>query len=325
MTEDREIVRGTPVVPGIAYAPVIWPAPRPEVAPGSARIDEASRDAEKVRFEEAAAVVSQRLRDRASTVSGAAAEVLQANAAMAADRGWLGAAQKLIAGGAPADEAAADATEQFATLFTKMGGLMAERVTDLRDIRDRVVSELLGLPEPGIPVPTTPSILCALDLAPADTAGLDPELIVGLVTVLGGPTSHTAIISRQLGIPCVVAVRDLESVAAGTPVLLDGAAGELVLEPDPVEAAPPWNTAARNDSASSRGKDRAAPATDTPCRSWPTCRTGPARGRRARRPPKVWDCSAPSCASWTAIPSPASTSRPKSTVRCWTHSPERRW
>ncbi|MFD6061175.1 PEP-utilizing enzyme, partial [Rhodococcus wratislaviensis] len=236
MTEDREIVRGTPVVPGIAYAPVIWPAPRPEVAPGSARIDEASRDAEKVRFEEAAAVVSQRLRDRATSVSGAAAEVLQANAAMAADRGWLGAAQKLIAGGTPAEESAAEATEQFATLFTKMGGLMAERVTDLRDIRDRVVSELLGLPEPGIPVPATPSILCAQDLAPADTAGLDPELIVGLVTVLGGPTSHTAIISRQLGIPCVVAVRDLESVVSGTPVLLDGSAGELVVEPDPVEA-----------------------------------------------------------------------------------------
>jgi phosphotransferase system enzyme I (PtsI) len=236
MTENREIVRGTPVVPGIAYAPVIWPAARPEVTSGLPRVDESGRDQEKVRFEEAAAVVAQRLRDRAATVSGAAAEVLQANAAMAADRGWLGAAQKLIAGGAPAEEAASEATDQFAALFTKMGGLMAERVTDLRDIRDRVVSELRGLPEPGIPVPDAPSILCARDLAPADTAGLDPASIVGLVTLLGGPTSHTAIIARQLGIPCVVAVHDLESVPAGTPVLLDGAAGEVVVEPDPAEA-----------------------------------------------------------------------------------------
>lgn len=186
MTENREIVRGTPVVPGIAYAPVIWPAARPEVTSGLPRVDESGRDEEKIRFEEAAAVVAQRLRDRAATVSGAAAEVLQANAAMAADRGWLGAAQKLIAGGAPAEEAASEATEQFAALFTKMGGLMAERVTDLRDIRDRVVSELRGLPEPGIPVPDAPSILCARDLAPADTAGLDPASIVGLVTLLGG-------------------------------------------------------------------------------------------------------------------------------------------
>ncbi|WP_072687668.1 phosphoenolpyruvate--protein phosphotransferase [Rhodococcus marinonascens] len=236
MTEDREIVRGTPVVPGIAFAPVIWTAPRPEVVPGMPRIDASTRDGEKVRFEEAAALVSQRLRDRATTVSGAAAQVLLANATMAVDRGWLGAAQKLIADGTPAEEAAVEATEQFVALFTNMGGLMAERVTDLRDIRDRVVSELLGLPEPGILVPATPSILCAQDLAPADTAGLDPEMIIGLVTVLGGPTSHTAIIARQLGIPCVVAVHGLESVTSGTSALLNGEAGELVVEPDPGEA-----------------------------------------------------------------------------------------
>ncbi|AOW92449.1 phosphoenolpyruvate--protein phosphotransferase [Rhodococcus sp. WMMA185] len=236
MTETREAVRGTPVVPGVAYAPVIWPSPRPELEPGLPRIDASSRDGEKLRFEEAAAVVAQRLRDRASTASGAATEVLLANAAMAVDRGWLGAAQKLIADGTPAEEAAAQATEQFVVLFTKMGGLMAERVTDLRDVRDRVLSELLGLPEPGISTPETPSILCARDLAPADTAGLDPEMIVGLVTVLGGPTSHTAIIARQLGIPCVVAADGLESVTAGTTVLLDGEAGELVVEPDPGEA-----------------------------------------------------------------------------------------
>ncbi|MEV0946382.1 phosphoenolpyruvate--protein phosphotransferase [Rhodococcus sp. NPDC049939] len=236
MTEDREVVRGTPVVPGIAYAPVIWPAPRPEVASGMPRIDGSLRDGEKVRFEEAANVVSQRLHDRASAVSDDAAGVLRANAAMAVDRGWMGAVHELITGGAPAEEGVVEATEQFVTLFTKMGGLMAERVTDLRDVRDRIVSELLGLPEPGIPTPVTPSILCARDLAPADTAGLDPEMIVGLVTALGGPTSHTAIIARQLGIPCVVAVPGLETVASGATVLLNGEAGELIVEPDPDEA-----------------------------------------------------------------------------------------
>ncbi|MFZ2174826.1 MAG: putative PEP-binding protein [Rhodococcus sp. (in: high G+C Gram-positive bacteria)] len=233
MTEDREIVRGTPVVPGGAYGPVVWPAPRPEVATGAPRVQESLRGEERSRFDNAAAVVAQRLRERAAAVSGAAAEVLQANAAMATDRGWLGAAQKLIAAGTPADEAAVEATEQFVVLFTRMGGLMAERVTDLRDIRDRVVSELAGLPEPGIPVPVEPSILCATDLAPADTAGLDPARIIALATVLGGPTSHTAIIARQLGIPCVVAVRNLGTVAAGTPVLFDGSAGDLVVNPEP--------------------------------------------------------------------------------------------
>ena len=98
------------------------------------------------------------------------------------------------------------AVDQFVDLFTQLGGLMAERVTDLRDIRDRVIAELSGLPEPGVPLPAVPSILLADDLAPADTAGLDPKLVVALATTLGGPTSHTAIIARQLGIPCVVAV-----------------------------------------------------------------------------------------------------------------------
>ena len=124
------------------------------------------------------------------------------------------------------------AVEQFVDMFTQLGGLMAERVTDLRDIRDRVIAELKGLPEPGVPVPAVPSILCAEDLAPADTAGLDPTLVVALATTLGGPTSHTAIIARQLGIPCVVAVDGLDAVDAGTMVLVDGTLGTVTVTPD---------------------------------------------------------------------------------------------
>ena len=114
---------------------------------------------------------------------------------------------------------------------------MAERVTDLRDIRDRVIAELSGLPEPGVPLPSVPSILLAEDLAPADTAGLDPALIVALATTLGGPTSHTAIIARQLGIPCVVAVDGLDAVGADTMVLVDGTRGTVTVSPDPAVAA----------------------------------------------------------------------------------------
>jgi phosphotransferase system enzyme I (PtsI) len=86
-------------------------------------------------------------------------------------------------------------------------------------------------------LPELPSILCAEDLAPADTAGLDPALIVALATTLGGPTSHTAIIARQLGIPCVVAVAGLDAVPAGSLVLVDGTAGTVTVCPDEVAAA----------------------------------------------------------------------------------------
>ncbi len=225
-------LKGTPVVGGIAYGPALWPGERPAFTPDSAEIPESERDAEAKRFADAAAAVAGRLRDRASASTGVAAEVLSATAGLAEDRGWVGAAKKLIAKGAQAPAAAIAATDEFAALFTKLGGLMAERVTDLHDVRDRVVAELLGVPEPGVPVPDTPSILVADDLAPADTAGLDPALVIALVTRLGGPTSHTAIIARQLGIPCVVAVADLAEVGAGTAILVDGTTGVVEIEPD---------------------------------------------------------------------------------------------
>ena len=163
--------------------------------------------------------------------------MLAATATLAQDRAWLSAAEKRITGGTPPVRAVVEAVEQFVDLFTQLGGLMAERVTDLKDIRDRVVAELSGLPEPGVPLPAVPSILCAEDLAPADTAGLDPALVIALATTLGGPTSHTAIIARQLGIPCVVAVDGLDAVPAGTMVMVDGTLGTVTVSPDPTAAA----------------------------------------------------------------------------------------
>ncbi|WP_371832920.1 phosphoenolpyruvate--protein phosphotransferase [Rhodococcoides fascians] len=232
MGAESTTLRGTPVVPGVGYGPVIRPGARPAIPADTGEVAEANRDAEKDIFDSAANAVATRLRGRAELATGAASEVLSANAAMASDRGWLGAARSSIAKGSTAVTATAAATEKFAAMFTQLGGLMAERVTDLRDIRDRVIAEILGVPEPGVPVPAEPSVLFADDLAPADTAGLDPTLIVGLATSLGGPTSHTAIIARQLGIPCIVAVAGLDDIAAGTHASVDGTSGRIELEPD---------------------------------------------------------------------------------------------
>lgn len=229
-------LRGTGVVPGVAYAPAIWTAPRPQLPEHSPNIAEEGREAEVGKFQAAAAAVSSRLAQRASHATGVAANVLEANASMASDKGWHKAIIKKIKTGMPSHLAVARATDEFVTMFEKIGGLMAERTTDLKDIRDRVIAELLGKPEPGVPTPEFPSILLADDLAPADTAGLDPTLVIGLVTELGGPTSHTAIISRQLGIPCIVAVNGLQHVAAGTDLLIDGAAGTLKTGVDAAEA-----------------------------------------------------------------------------------------
>ena len=228
-------VTGTGVVPGIAYAPVVWKQGRPETLPHEPDVAEEGREAEAARLEGAVDAVATRLDERASLATGVASEVLAATATLARDRGWRKAALKLVKGGTPAPQAVIAAMAQFISTFEKLGGLMAERTTDLRDIRDRVVAQLLGLPEPGVPTPAQPSVLFADDLAPADTAGLDPSTITALVTQLGGPTSHTAIIARQLGIPCIVAASKITSIPEGSPVLVDGTAGTVTRGVDAAE------------------------------------------------------------------------------------------
>src|SRR5919108_620278 len=84
---------------------------------------------------------------------------------------------------------------------------------------------------PGVPLLTRPSILVARDLAPADTATLDPDLVLGFVTELGGPTSHTAILAKQLGIPAVVGCPDAAAFDDGVQVVVDGSAGEVTVDP----------------------------------------------------------------------------------------------
>ncbi|TCN58192.1 phosphotransferase system enzyme I (PtsI) [Rhodococcus sp. SMB37] len=236
MTNEAPVLQGTPVVPGIGYGPVIRPAQRPQITTSSDVVPDTAREAEAARFEAAVDVVAARLRVRAARASGAAAEVLQANAVLVEDRAWRGAAEGKIRAGADAVAATVGATDQFVTIFEKIGGLQAERVTDLIDIRDRVLAELNGEPEPGIDIPEVPSVLLADDLAPADTAALDPTLVIAIATTLGGPTSHTAIIARQLGIPCIVAAAGIDDIEAGTAVLVDGGTGQIVVEPDHEDA-----------------------------------------------------------------------------------------
>jgi phosphoenolpyruvate-protein phosphotransferase (PTS system enzyme I) len=231
-------LRGTPVVPGVAYAPAVVAtvSVSPKALEAFASVPFPDDEAALAAYDAAVAATAAGLAERAAAAEGAAAEVLTATAGLTRDKGLRSAVRKRLAAGDPLLTAVAAAVDQFAGVFTQMGGLMAERVTDLRDIERRVTARLVGEPEPGVPVPERPSVLVAGDLAPADTAGLDASTIVALVTERGGPTSHTAIIARQLGIPCVVGVPHLLEVSDGTALLVDGTTGEVAVEPDPEEA-----------------------------------------------------------------------------------------
>ncbi len=233
----RELT-GTPVVPGVAYGPALLV--RGEVSPAAIeRFGDggyADGEAALAAYDEAAEAVAQSFLRKAGKASGAATEVLTASAGLARDKGLRGAVNKSLTGGSDLLAAVHAAVEQFVGIFTSMGGLMAERATDLQDIERRLVAHLVGEPEPGVPTPDVASVLVAEDLAPSDTAGLDPAVVVALVTERGGSTSHTAIIARQLGIPCVVGVSGALGVAPGTQLLVDGAVGSIELEPDAAEA-----------------------------------------------------------------------------------------
>lgn len=219
-------VTGTGVVSGIAYAPVRRVQPRPQLPTGGT-IDEGEQQAEIDHFAEAIVAVQNNLLERAEHATGNATQVLRATAELTADRGLSRSVRKLIKQNETAEWAVVQAVDNLVTQFERLGGLYAERTTDLKDIRDRVVAELRGEPTPGVPEPTEPIVLVAEDLAPADTAGLDPELTVALVTEAGGKTSHTAIIARQLGIPCIVGTgKAIRRIKNDTPVLVDGAAGQ---------------------------------------------------------------------------------------------------
>jgi phosphotransferase system enzyme I (PtsI) len=193
-------------------------------------------DAALAAYDEAAAAVADGFLRKAEVASGAAAEVLTASAGLARDKGLRGAVRKHLRTGDDLLVSVRAGVEQFVTIFTGMGGLMAERVTDLRDIERRLVARLVGEPEPGVGTPDGPCVLVAEDLAPSDTAGLDPALVRALVTERGGPTSHTAIIARQLGIPCVVGVAGATALPGGVPLLVDGGAGTISTGADPAEA-----------------------------------------------------------------------------------------
>ncbi len=110
--------------------------------------------------------------------------------------------------------------------------ILAGRAVDLSDVGQRVLRHLVGTGEEQPISLDTPTILIAEDLTPSDTATLDPDMILGLCTAKGGPTSHTAILARGFGLPAVVGLGDsVLDVADGTPGILDGESGKLYLKP----------------------------------------------------------------------------------------------
>ncbi|MBT1003323.1 phosphoenolpyruvate--protein phosphotransferase [Paenarthrobacter sp. DKR-5] len=227
---------GVGVSPGRVLGTVRqMPAPVTEPQAGDQRPADSTAEQEADRLRSASKSVQAQLKARSDAAAKAgndeAKAVLEATALMAADPMLIKSAVKLIEKGISAERAVWEAGGTVAETLKGLGGYMAERSQDVLDVRSRIVAELRGMPAPGIPASETPFILAGIDLAPADTATLDPALVIGLATSEGGPQSHTAILARALGLPAVVAAPGVEHLQDGVEVFLDGAAGVVVTEP----------------------------------------------------------------------------------------------
>jgi phosphotransferase system enzyme I (PtsI) len=208
------------------------PKPISEPPAGERLPEGVSAEDATAQLKAAAKAVHDELKERAVKATGDGKAVLEATALMATDTMLIKGAGKLIARGTSAERAVWESGASVSEMLLNLGGYMAERATDVLDVRARIVAELRGVPAPGIPASDTPFILVAEDLAPADTATLDPNKILALVTAGGGPQSHTAIIARSLGLPAVVAAVGVDELPDGTEVFVDGAAGTITADPD---------------------------------------------------------------------------------------------
>ncbi|MCK2029189.1 phosphoenolpyruvate--protein phosphotransferase [Microbacterium galbinum] len=228
-----DVLRGRGVSPGFAAASVVHLAPALPEPDGGVVIAESERAAEASAVERATVAVAEHLRARSAESTGEAREILDAARLIASDPELLADARALVLSqGRTAARAVWEAARSHETALEALGGRMAERVADIRDVRDRVIAEILGLDLPGVPEREEPFVLVAVDLSPADTAALGGGRCAALVTEQGGPTSHTAIIARSLGLPAVVGVTGATDIREGEIVLVDGDRGTVEVSPD---------------------------------------------------------------------------------------------
>ncbi|MFE9428220.1 phosphoenolpyruvate--protein phosphotransferase [Kitasatospora sp. NPDC006697] len=226
----EKTLRGVGVSHGVAIGPVRHMGTA-VLEPTADRIPDGTAEHEQARAQQAVDAVAADLIARGNLAGGEAQAVLEAQALMAQDPELMADVARRITAGSSAERGVYDAFAAYRELLAAAGEYLAGRVADLDDVRNRIVARLMGVPMPGVPDSDEPYVLLARDLAPADTALLDPTLVLGFVTEEGGPTSHSAILARAMGVPAIVALPGATGLAEGTVVAVDGSSGELLLEP----------------------------------------------------------------------------------------------
>jgi phosphoenolpyruvate-protein phosphotransferase len=217
------VIHGLPAAPGAAVAPA-WVYRPP------------SAGADHVGLEEAATTAAAALESLADDLREAGrpgeARILAAQALMATDSELLGAARRQVEAGRTDSEAILAAGEEQAAVLAASGDVViALRAVDVRDVAERIGRVVRG---EALPALRRRGIAIAADLPPSVTAELDRDLLVGIALERGSPTAHAAILARALGIPAVVGAAGLLAAAADSGTIgIDGATGEVTIDPDP--------------------------------------------------------------------------------------------
>lgn len=176
--------------------------------------------------------------DLATKVGEKEAEIMNGHLMLLADPMLTGEIEEAIKRDSVCSEYAIETTcSTYADVFAAMDDeLMQQRATDMRDIKTRMQQVLQGIKPVDIASLPEGSIIVAKDLTPSMTAGINPANVTGIVTELGGKTSHSAILARALEIPAVVAVSNvMDKIAEGDSIVLDGGEGIVIVNPTDAE------------------------------------------------------------------------------------------
>ena len=229
-------MRGTGASSGIGIGKaVVVRDEKPEVV----QVSISDKDKEVKRFEDVLAKITEATMEMAESlankVGGKEAEILNGHVLLLSDPMLSEEIKQKIQNELVNAEFAVDSVyDMYAGMFASMDDeLMQQRATDMKDLKVRILKGLLGMADVDVARLPEGSILVAEDLTPSMTAGLNPQTVCGIVTELGGRTSHSAILSRALEIPAVVAISGLlDNIHDGDTVCFDGDKGEVVINPD---------------------------------------------------------------------------------------------
>jgi len=239
----QQVFTGQPIAPGIALGPAfIIRRERREVRPQ--RIDAMRVERELERLDRAVNLARRDLRHHrmkaTRTLGDIVARIFDAHLLFLDDEPTFdGIRQNIREELITAPYAVYRTLEGFARSFdAQKEDVFRDRAQDVRDVMGRIIDHLIGSNSAMIAALKSPSVLIVHELNPSDVMQLDPDLVLGVVTGVGGSTSHSAILTASLGVPSVIGVPEiLQLIQKGDNVAVNGNSGKVLIRPTPSQLA----------------------------------------------------------------------------------------